>query len=385
MKVTSLDVYSCEGGWRILNFIKIETDEGLTGYAECNCVRSAPILRAAIEYLGGLVIGCDPFHTERIQHDLCRATQRQFGGVAHMAISGIDAALLDIKGKALGVPVYDLFGGRFRDRIRVYYTHCGRSQPHNPDVPPVHSPEDIPACADYIKGMGFRDVKVNYPLTAEDSGDITTATLDGIVEWVGAWQQALGRDCAIALDVAFAFKMVGIRKLARELEPFNMLWLEAETLDPQALSSVRESTSTPICIGESFYRTHGFKPYLEAHAVDIIMPDTVWNGITVGKKVADYANTYDILFAPHNSHGALAGWQAAHLCATVENFRILEYEHDDVPWRDEIVTEPTVIRDGHIELSQRPGLGCDIIEERIAEHPAQDNTATLSRAMGRTR
>ena len=111
----------------------------------------------------------------------------------------------------------------------------------------MHSPEDIPACADYIKGLGFRDVKVNYPITAEDSGDITPATLDGIVEWVGAWQQALGRDCAIALDVAFAFKMVGIRKLARALEPFNMLWLEAETLDPLALKSVRESTSTPSC------------------------------------------------------------------------------------------------------------------------------------------
>ena len=279
MRIIAVDVLSCAGGNRILNFVRIRTDQGLTGCAECNCKWSAPVIRAAVEYLGGLVIGRDPFHTERIQHDLCAATKRQFGGVVHMAISGIDAALLDIKGKALGGP-----------------------------------------------------------------------------------------DCAIALDVAFVYKMVGIRKLAKALEPFNILWLEAETLDPEALRSVRESTSTPICIGESFYRTQGFKPYLEAHALDMVMPDTVWNGITVGKKVADYANTYDILFAPHNSHGALGTWQAAHLCATVENFRILEYEHDDVPWRDEIVTEPTVIDDGHLELSGRPGLGCDIVEEAIAAH-----------------
>ena len=384
MKVTSVDVLSCEGGWRILNFVKIQTDAGIIGYAECNCMRTAPILRAAIEYLGALVVDRDPFQTERIQHDLCRATQRQFGGAAHMAISGIDAALLDIKGKALGVPVYELFGGKFHDRIRVYYTHCGRSRPQNPEVPPVESASDIPACADYVKSLGFRDVKVNYPLTSEDSGDITAATLDGIVQYIGAWQEALGRECAIALDVAFAFKMVGIRKLARALEPFNMLWLEAETLDAAALKSVRESTSTPICIGESFYRTQGFKQYLEEHAVDIVMPDTVWNGITVGKKVADYASTYDILFAPHNSHGVLGGLQAAQLCATCENFKILEYEHDDVPWRNDIVTCPIEIQDGHIELSDRPGLGCDIVEERIAEHPPV-GVASLDRAMGRTR
>jgi len=365
MKIVAVEVLHCDGGWRNLNFVKVQTDAGITGWAECNCKWTHEIIRAAIEYAGSLVIGRDPFQTERIQLDLYAATVRQFGGVAHMGISAIDAALLDIKGKALGVPVYDLLGGLVNPRIRTYYTHCGRAKPFHPDVPPVHSNADVPACAQYIKGLGFRDVKVNYPLTSEDRGDITNATLDGIVGWIGAWQDALGPECSIGLDVAFAFKMAGIAKLAKALEPFNMMWLEAEAHDPMALKSVRESTSTPICIGESLYRTQGFKPFIENHALDIVMPDTVWNGITMGKKVADYANTYDIMFAPHNSHGALAGWQAAHLCATLENFKILEYEYDDVPWRDAIVTEPTVIKDGYIEMSGRPGLGCDIVEEEL--------------------
>jgi len=385
MKVTAIDILSCEGGWRTLNFVKIQTDEGINGSAECNCVRSADVLRAAIGYLGSLVVGRNPFQTEKIQFDLYRATQRQLGGAMHQAISGIDAALLDIKGKALGVPVYELFGGAFQTKIRTYYTHCGRAEPLNPEVPPVKSRADIPACADYVKSLGFRDVKVNYPLTEEDRGDITPGTLSGVVEWIGAWQEALGPECSIALDVAFTFKLAGIFKLARALEPFNMLWLEAETLDPRALKSVRESTSTPICIGESFYRTQGFKPLLEQHALDIIMPDTVWNGITMGKKVADYANTYDILFAPHNSHGVLGGLQAAHLCATCENFKILEYEHDDVPWRNEIATDPIEIVDGCIELSAKPGLGCEIVEEKIAEHPPAAGTSSVARAMGKTR
>ena len=115
------------------------------------------------------------------------------------------------------------------------------------------------------------------------------------------------------------------------------------------------------------------------------MPDLAWNGITMGKKVADYANTYDILFAPHNSHGVLGGLQAAQLCATCENFKILEYEHDDVAWRNEIVSDPIEITDGCIELSEKPGLGSDIIEERIAAYPPATGTATLGRAMGKTR
>jgi L-alanine-DL-glutamate epimerase-like enolase superfamily enzyme len=369
MKVVSVDVLQCEGGWRTLNFVKIQTDDGITGYAECNCQRTDKMVRAAIEHAGSLVIGRDPFQTERIQLDLYRATQRQFGGVAHQGISAIDAALLDIKGKALGVPVYDLFGGLVNPRIKVYYTHAGRAEPMHPDVPPVRSISDVPACAEYIKRLGFRDIKTNYPLTPEDRGDITIGTLNGMVEWIGAWQDALGPECSIALDVAFSFKMAGIAKLAKALEPFHMLWLESESHDPLSLKSVRESTTTPICVGESVYRTQGYKPFIESHSVGILMPDTVWNGITMGKKVADYANTYDIMFAPHNSHGALGGWQAAHLCGTLENFKILEYEYDDVPWRDEIVTEPIVIKDGYIEMNDRPGLGCDVIEERVAEHP----------------
>ena len=177
--------------------------------------------------------------------------------------------------------------------------------------------------------------------------------------------------------MAFTFKLAGIAKLAKAREHFNMMWLESESHDPLALRSVRESTSMPICVGKSAYRTQGYRSFIENHAVAIIMPDTVWNGIPLGKKVADYANTYDILFAPHNSHGCLGGWQAAQLCATLENFKILEYEYDDVPWRNGIVTHPTVVKDGYIELSDQPGLGFDIIEEKIREYPPTRSRSSI--------
>jgi L-alanine-DL-glutamate epimerase-like enolase superfamily enzyme len=242
-------------------------------------------------------------------------------------------------------------------------------------VPAVPSLADVPAQAVLIKARGFSAIKTNLgplatPLVAqEDGGDISNAALDGIVAWIGAWEDALGRDVAIGLDVAFRFKMGGILKLARALEPFNILWLEAESLDAEAMRTVKLSTSTPICIGESFYRTEGYRPFLEQHALDIVMPDTVWNGITMGKKVAEYANTYSTMFAPHNSHGALGGWQAINLCATVPNFKILEYEYDDIAWRDEIVTDPIVVEGGTVPLPTKPGLGCDVIEDAVREHP----------------
>lgn len=377
MIVTQVETLSCEGGWRTHNFVKISTDEGLVGYSECTSMRTAPMLVAAIKHLGAYVVGMDPLQTEAINQMLYGLIIRQQGGLAHQAIAGIDAALLDIKGKALGVPVYQLFGGAVQDKIRVYFTHIGRSQPANPELPAVRSAEDIPAAAAAARRMGFTAVKMNMGPTIESgewwaetqSGDISNRLLDDIVAWIGAWRDALGPEIGIALDVAYNFRMGGILKLARALEPFRMMWLESETLDPEALRTVRLGTSTPICIGESIRRTHGFKPFLENHSLDIIMPDTVWNGITEGKKVADYANSYDIMFAPHNSHGVLGTLQAVNLVATCPNFFILEYEYDDNPWRNDLVMDPLEVKDGFLKLPQKPGLGTDVNEDAVAEHP----------------
>lgn len=382
MRITKVETLSCEGGWRIHNFVKITTDEGLVGWSECTMMHSAPALTAAIRHLGTYVVGQDPMNTEAIQLMLYGVTHRQIGGLAHQAISGIDAAVLDIKGKALGVPVYQLLGGPVRDKIRVYFTHCGRPSPQNPNLPPVRSLADIPAVAAKVRERGFTAVKVSpghddtravldpsVPPIEDEQGDISNATLDRAVRWIGTWRDALGPDIEIALDVAFRYKMGAMLRLAQVLEPFRLMWLECETLDPQALRTVRMNTRTPICIGESFYRTQGFRPYLEEHALDIVMPDTVWNGISMGKKVADYANTYDILFAPHNSHGVMGGLQAINLCATIPNFKILEYEYDDNPWRNDLVTDPIHVEDGFIHIPTKPGLGSDVNEDAVKEHP----------------
>ena len=379
MKVTKIETLSCDGGWRTQNFVKISTDEGITGYAEANCLQSAPMLVAAIRHLGHYIIGTNPMNTEAALHKLYSVTHRQIGGLAQQAISAIDAALLDIKGKMLGVPVHQLFGGPVWDKIRVYYTHVGRHEPMHPDTIPVHTIDDIPAAAAEVKRQGFTAVKMGLSSVSRadgvtwwqetKSGDISNQLLDYYVKWFTAWREGLGPDIGLALDVAFSFKLGGMLKLAQALEPLNMMWLEAETLDAESLRTVRLNSRTPICSGESLRRCHEYKPFLESHALEIIMPDTVWNGITEGKKVADYANTYDIMFAPHNSHGVIGTLQAVNLVATLPNFLILEYEADDMPWRQEIVSETYTVKDGFLEVPTKPGLGVELNEEAIAAHP----------------
>jgi galactonate dehydratase len=147
------------------------------------------------------------------------------------------------------------------------------------------------------------------------------------------------------------------------------MWLETETFDPEALALIRRSTKTTICTGESLFGAQGYKPYLQQHAQDVIMPDLAWNGITMGKKIADFAHAYDTLVSPHNCHSPINTLVSAAVCATIPNFYIQEFDVDDAPWRDDLMTHPLQIENGHLILSDRPGLGSDLIEEELLKHP----------------
>src|SRR5690606_28134536 len=174
------------------------------------------------------------------------------------------------------------------------------------------------ALAEEVRARGFTALKTNlFPLADRPDahpllnrmhnhpGDVTPAIIRNAELIVGTFREVLGPDVGIALDVAFTFKLGGAIKLAQALEPYNLMWLETETLDPEALRLIRQSTKTTICTGESLFGLHGYKPYLQLHAQDIIMPDLAWNGITMGKKICDFAHAYDTLIAPHNCHSPI--------------------------------------------------------------------------------
>jgi L-alanine-DL-glutamate epimerase-like enolase superfamily enzyme len=309
------------------------------------------------------------------------------GGLAYKAMAGIDSALWDIRGKVLNAPVWQLLGGKLRDEMRLYWSHCGsvRAQPERAEklgVPRVRTTDDVKHLAEEVLKKGLTAIKTNlFPLEdrpdtqwvrnafSTHAGDAPGPVLRNAETIIRTFRETLGPDVGIALDVAFTFKLGGAIKLARVLEPYDLMWLETETFDPEALLTIRQSTKTPICTGESLFGVMGYKPYLQLHAQDIIMPDFAWNGITMGKKICDFAHAYDTLIAPHNCHSPINTLISANVCATVPNFFIHEIDIDDAPWRDDLMTHPFEIKNGHLQLPNRPGLGSDLIEEELLKHP----------------
>jgi galactonate dehydratase len=386
MKITAIKPFIVDGGFRPWTFVKVETsDPGLVGWGDCTDWGSPGPVAATVERYAEWVIGRDPMQVEAIWWDLAAASVRHTGGIAWKAMAGIDSALWDIRGKVLNAPVWQLLGGQMRDRLRLYWSHCGSIRARHAErlgLPRVETSDDLRRLAEEVLERGYTAIKTNlFPLKdrpdatpiraafSTHAGDTPPAVIRNAEAVVGTFRQALGPDVGIALDVAFTFKLGGAIKLARALEPYDLMWLETETFDPEALKLIRESTKTTICTGESLFGTHGYKPYLQRHAQDIIMPDLAWNGITMGKKIADMAHAYDILVAPHNCHSPLNTLVSAAVCATIPNFYIQEFDVDDAPWRDDIMTHPLDIEDGHLKLNDRPGLGSDLIEAELRKHP----------------
>lgn len=388
MKITKVKTFIVDGGFRPWTFVKVETsDPGVVGWGDCTDWGSPGPVAATVERYAEWVMGKDPMQVEAIWWDLHAASARHNGGIAYKAMSGIDSALWDIRGKVLNAPVWQLLGGKMRDEMRLYWSHCGsvRAQAERAEkigVPRVRTTDDVKRLAEEVLERGLTAIKTNlFPLEdrpdtkwvrnafSTHAGDAPGPVLRNAEAIVGTFREALGPDVGIALDVAFTFKLGGAIKLARVLEPFDLMWLETETFDAEALRTIRESTTTPICTGESLFGVLGYKPFLQLHAQDVIMPDFAWNGITMGKKICDFAHAFDTLIAPHNCHSPINTLVSANVCATVPNFFIHEIDIDDAPWRDDLMTHPFEIVDGYLKLPNRPGLGSDLIEDELLRHP----------------
>ncbi len=392
LKITNVKTFIVDGGFRPWTFVKIETSDGTVGWGDCTDWGTPKPIVAMVERMAETIIGRDPMQAEAIWWDLDAMSVRHTGGIAYKAMSGIDSALWDIRGKVLNAPVWQLLGGKIRDELRLYWSHFGSiraatpGRPHRGErygLPRLETTDDLRELAEEAKRRGYTAVKTNlFSLTDlpdadpvslyQQGGDLPGPTRRNAEAIIGTLREAFGPDTGIALDVAFRFKLGGAIKLAQALEPYDLMWLEVETFDPDALRMIRDATRTTICTGESLFGMLGFKPYLERHAQDIIMPDLAWNGITMGKKIADMAHAYDVLCAFHNCHSPLTTLVTANVAATIPNFAICEIDEDDPPWRDDLLTHPFEIRNGHLQIPTRPGLGSDLIEEQLLKHPAVD-------------
>jgi len=386
MKITSIDTFIVDGGWRPWVFVKVLTDDGVTGYGECSDSRSPYGIVGTIQDLKPILIGKDARAYEMRFWDMIRWMRQSPGGIAAKSIAGIDCALLDIKAKSLGISVVELFGGPMRDGVRLYWSHCGTSRAKHYKLigtPPLRTMDDVAELGREVVKRGFTALKTNIVFPGEPASVyfpgfgggpgttdqvVATPLLRHIETLIGTFRDAVGPDVDICLDLNFNFKLEGCLRIAKAMEAFNLLWLEIDMYDPEALLQIKESTTTPICTGENLYYMRDYIPYFESHAADVVMIDVPWNGFAQAKKVGDLAEVYQINVAPHNYYSHLASYISASLCAVLPNVRIMEADIDDVPWKDDLVTDPPKIVGGHMAVPTKPGWGTDLNEKAIAEH-----------------
>ncbi len=378
MKVAQVETLYCDAGWRPWIFLKATTDDGAVGWAEITDSHGSPHgLAGIVQDLAPNVVGRDPRAVERIVWDLFRATRQSPGSVIQKAIGGIENALLDLKAKALGVPVYELFGGPTRDTVEVYWSHCGTTRARAWEVtktPKLASYDDVTALGREVVERGFRAFKTNIVVMPGFQGDgldrnPSSELEEALVRLIEAFAAGTGGKAEPIVDLNFNLTAEGVLRIARALSRQGLMWLEVDAFDPVSLGAIRAAAAMPVCSGENLYTNRGFRPFFEAAAMDVASVDVIWNGFHQAKKIADLAETFEVNCAPHNYYSHLATFISAQWCAAVPNVRILEVDVDDVPWREELTTAVPQIDDGVLTIPTAPGWGADVNEEVLEAHP----------------
>lgn len=388
MKITAIDTLHADGGGRVFDYVKVSTDEGLVGWGEYNESFGGLGVTQVIERLAPVLIGKDPRAVEA-QVALMQALRRvAAGGVNQQAIGAIENALVDVKAKALGIPVYELLGGPIRESIRVYWSHCGsfRVGPRAEmlTTKPVRTLDDIVELGKEVAASGFTGLKTNVILfdgparqhvpgfARGDSFPELNAdryVIDAITAQLAAFRQGTGPKMDILVDLNYNYKTEGYLKMARAMEPFDLFWVEMDTRYPEALRYIREGTTIPVASCETLYGRREFRPFFERGSMDTAIVDVPYNGILESHKIAWMADAYEVNVAPHNFYSPLATAMSSHFAAAVPNLRIMEIDNDFVPWYHDLVTVAPRVEGGHLELLAGPGWGTEVNEETVRAHP----------------
>jgi L-alanine-DL-glutamate epimerase-like enolase superfamily enzyme len=374
MRIT--DVQACvigrpepHSGGCVWTFVRVYTDEGLIGTGECNSAAAGAsgfAVKEAIMAMKPLLIGKDPTNSGPIYEHLRR--RGRYGGTSSapliFAITGIENALYDITGKALGVPVYKLLGGKYRDRIRLYADlHAGEEETAEAYAEKAQQ---------VIEEEGYSAVKFDVDHTGIGKLDATNWTagakeITHIINLIRTTREAIGYEVDLAIDCHGQFDLPSAITLAKAVEDLRLMWLEepvpAENVD--ALAQVRASTSTIICTGENQYTRFQFLDLLQRQAVDVIMPDLAKaGGILEGKRIAEIADAFYVPIAPHNVSSPLGMMAACHVIASVPNFLVLEFHGREIPWWSDLCTGgKPFIEDGWMTVSDRPGIGVELNDD----------------------
>lgn len=360
LKITDVEA-KLVGLGRNYCFVKVSTDQGITGWGEAYSVGPDEATVATVRDFKSWLVGKDPRNVEYLWASMYQFTRFPGGAVINAAISGIEHALWDISGKAAGLPVYMLLGGKCRDKVRVYQSAGGGT------------PKQLAESAKrLIAKYGYTALKC-APHPPRSSTLAYNAVYRGAGERAQAIREAVGPDIDIGFDVhATIFEPVRAFRIAEAIEPARPLFIEEplrmENVD--ALAALKHKVQIPIATGECLYTKFEFRELLEKQAADIIQPDIcVAGGMIEQKKIAAMAEAYYVVVAPHNPMGPLATMINVHFAASTPNFLILEYTPDDQSPRKDLIKDPILVKDGYLPIPDKPGWGYEVNEEVFQHHP----------------
>lgn len=354
-------------------FVKVYTNQDIWGCGEG--VDAIPGTYHLVKNFEARLKGKNPLNVHRLFEDIRKSGffQGAQAGMYVAVLSAIETALWDVAGKALNVPVYQLLGGKFRDKIRVY---CDTAL-YQRNLP---QPKDFAAAALKAKDMGFNAMKFDLDQANDPNKydwynwTASPGELQRMYDQIAAARQAVGPNTDILVDMHGRYDAVTAQAIAKRLEPLNLLWLEEPipAENPEAYKLITESTSTPIAAGENHYLAYGFRRLLELGAVDIVMPDLQkTGGLGEGQRIANLANLYYTPFAPHMVASFLGAMASAHVCASVPNFLILEWQsyfHTDPMFKEIVHYDGEWVQNSFITLSEKPGIGVEINEDGMKKY-----------------
>lgn len=359
MKITQLELFTVPPRWL---FLKVSTDEGIVGWGEPIVEGHTAPVAAAVREMESYLIGADPTRIEDLWQTLYRARFYRGGPVMMSAIAGVNQALWDIRGKSLGVPIYELLGGKVRDRIQVYSWVGG------------DRPADVAEAALERQKLGFKAVKMNA--TEEHHYIDTYDTIDAVVERIASVREAVGNSMGIGVDFHGRVHKGMAKVLAKALEPYHLMFIEEPVLPEnlEALRDIANHTSTPIATGERLYSRWDFKALLQAGYVDIVQPDVSHaGGISETLRIANMAEAYDVALAPHCPLGPIALAACLQVDAVAHNAFIQEQSlgihYNQANDLLDYLADPGVFAfdDGYVTFSDAPGLGITMNEDYIKQ------------------
>ncbi len=368
MKITAVKSYAVHPGWRKnLIFVKVETDAGIHGWGEAYSQydRDTAVM-AQLNALGPYLVGRSPFDIKHFTQFAFDDYAARRGSVElFCAISGIEQALWDIVGKATKQPVYNLLGGKYRDKIRVYANGWSYG---------MKEPADYARAAEKVVKQGFTAMKFD-PLPSPWRSWIPKEHEKRAISVVKAIRDAVGPDIDLLIEQHRRLAPMHAIRLDKQLAEFDLYWMEesCQAEFPDELAQIRREIGVPVVIGEATYTKTGFRPLLEKRSADILNPDVACvGGILELKEIAAMAESFLVAMSPHNYNSTLVALASTvHASATMPNFIITEYFLPFVDFCDTISPNQLKPKNGYIELPTAPGLGIDVDEEALKKHPAK--------------